>query len=196
MKGSKLYVIVRPIINLLARVIYRPVFVGTENIPKKGAFVLAGNHTKFLDPVMLLCTNKRVIHFLAKDELLQGKRKIIFNSLGIIPVNRKIHDSSALENAIEALKKGEIIGVFPEATINRTENVILPFKSGAVRMANEADALLVPFTIKGKYRILKKGPIIEFYKPYKVGAEITKENEKLMKIISDNLVKENLNGNF
>jgi len=189
MKEAKLYKIVRPIINFLARVIYRPTFIGLENIPQKDAFVLAGNHTHNFDPVMLLCTNKKVIHFLAKDELLKGKKKIIFNQLGIIPVNRKIHDSSALKNAVKALKNGEIIGIFPEGTINRTDDVILPFKSGAVRMANEANVYLVPFTIKGEYKILKKGLTIEFYKPYKVSNDTKKENEKLMKFISDELIR-------
>ena len=190
MKEAKLYRVIRPFLKIFSKICLRPKFIGLENIPNKGPFVLAGNHTNILDSVVLTTITKRTIHFLAKDDLTKGFKKIIFNNMGIIPVNRKIHDSNALENAVKALNSGEIICVFPEGTINRTKDVIIPFKSGAVRMAHQTNTLIIPFTIKGKYKLFRKSITFEFYKPYEVSGDVKKDNENLMKIISTNLIKE------
>ena len=88
--------------------------------------------------------------------------------MGIIPVNRSIHDKNALNKAIDVLNKDALIGIFPEGTINKTKDIIMPFKIGAVKMASETNASLVPFTIKNKYKLFRKSVIIEFYKPYKI----------------------------
>lgn len=189
MKEPKLYRIVRPIITILFKLLFRPKIIGSENIPKTERVVLAGNHTKFLDCLLLISSTKRTIHFLAKDELIKGPKKIIFKNMGIIPVNRKIHDKNALTEAIKVLNQDKVIGIFPEGTINRTKDIIMPFKIGAVKMSKETNSVLIPFTIKGKYRLLRKSVIIEFYKPYKVENDLTQENEKLMQIIKDNLRK-------
>ena len=73
-----LYRITRPIINILFKIFFRPTYIGLENIPDKGSVVLAGNHTNNLDCILLITSTKRTIHFLAKDELLKGGKKIIF----------------------------------------------------------------------------------------------------------------------
>ena len=190
MKEAKLYRFIRPILNVFSKICFRPKFIGLENLPKNGSFILVGNHTNILDPVVLTCITKRTIHFLAKDDLTKGLKKVIFNNMGIIPVNRHIHDSNTLKNGVKALNDGEIICIFPEGTINRTKDVILPFKSGAVRMASQTNKLIIPFTIKGKYKLFRKNITFEFYKPYKVSGDVKKDNEDLMKIISINLIKE------
>lgn len=183
------YKIVRPIVGVIFKVLYRPTIVGRENIPKTGGVVLAGNHTKWLDPIMLIAVTKRQVHFLAKDELFHGKTKLIVKGMGCIPVNRKIHDKNALNQGYKTLENNNVIGIFPEGTINRTKDVIMPFKIGAVKMANKTDSNLIPFTITGKYKLFKKSIRIEFYKPIKVKDNLDKENEKLMDIISKNLIK-------
>ena len=186
-----LYIIVRPIIKLFCNIVYRPTYIGLNNIPKDGALVLAGNHTNYLDSILLISSTKRVVHFLAKDELTKGAKKVIFKNMGIIPVNRKIHDTNALNKAIDYLNMKKVIGIFPEGTINRTKKTIMPFKTGAIRMAKQTNSYIVPFTIKGKYKPFKKSVKIEFYKPYKVNnTNIEEENEKLMQKISCELDKE------
>lgn len=183
------YKIVRPIVGVIFKILYRPTIVGRENIPKTGGVVLAGNHTKWLDPIMLIAVTKRQVHFLAKDELFHGKTKLIVKGMGCIPVNRKIHDKNALNQGYKTLENNNVIGIFPEGTINRTKDVIMPFKIGAVKMANKTNSNLIPFTITGKYKLFKKSIRIEFYKPIKVKDNLDKENEKLMDIISKNLIK-------
>ncbi|MBR3199520.1 MAG: 1-acyl-sn-glycerol-3-phosphate acyltransferase [Bacilli bacterium] len=188
MKEPILYKITKPIINLFVKITFRPKYIGLENIPKSGKIVLAGNHTNILDPLLIISSTKRVIHFLAKDSLYKGFKGIMFKNMGIIPVNRKIHDKEALNIAISYLNKEASIGVFPEGTINKTDDIIMPFKIGAVKMAYETDSYIVPFTIKGKYKVFNNNLKIEFFKPYKICRDnLTLENEKLMKIISDSL---------
>ena len=183
-----LYRITRPIINFFIKIIFRPKYVGLDNIPKSGKVVLAGNHTKIFDPLLIMSCTKRTVHFLAKDELNKGFKKIIFNNMGIIPVNRRIHDKDALIKAKDYLEKGACIGIFPEATVNKTLDTILPFKIGAVKMAHDTHSVIVPFTIKGKFKLFNNGLKIEFLKPFKVtSSDLSSENQKLMNIIVNSL---------
>ena len=184
------YTFIKPLLVFLIYVLYPPKVKGRENIPKEGPVVLAGNHTKWVDPEMICAVvKKRQVHFLAKQELFHGAAHIVTWGMGAIPVNRKIHDHGALDNAIEALKEGLCIGIFPEGTINRTEDVIMPFKIGAVKMTQEANATLVPFTITGEYKLFRGGEIIEFLKPIKVGKDLDKANQELMDTISKKLIE-------
>ena len=192
MKEPILYRILRPIINILIKIIFRPKYIGLENIPKKEKVVLAGNHTNNLDCLLLISSTKRTIHFLAKDELTKGLKKILFNNMGIIPVNRKIHDKNALSKAIETLENGKVIGIFPEGTINKTKDIIMPFKIGTVKMATDTNSLIVPFIITGKYKIFNNNLKVEFLKPieFPKAKDLTTYNEKLMNIIRKKLEKE------
>lgn len=188
-----LYRIARPIISFLFNIIYRPTYIGLDNLDKDTSLVLAGNHTSNLDCLLLISATRRTIHFLAKDSLAKGFKKNIFLGMGIIPVNRKIHDKEALRSAIDVLNDNKVIGIFPEGTINKTDDIIMPFKIGAVKMACDTDSYIVPFTIKNKYKVFRKSVVLEFYQPYKIvtkDKDLTSENEKLMNIISKNLKEE------
>ena len=188
---TKFYKVVKPIASFLIRLLFHPKVVGLENIPKSGRIVLAGNHTRFLDPVMLVGIVKRPIHFLAKKELFDGCLSFLVKGMGCVPVNRKIHDKSALNSAIDYLNKDLCVGIFPEGTINKTtDKVILPFKIGAVKMAHDTNSKIVPFIITGKYRIIGRRVTLEFLKPISVSDDLDKSNEKLMNII-ENKLKEN-----
>lgn len=188
MKEPLLYRIVRPIIKAFVLIAFRPTYIGLENIPKTGRVVLAGNHTNNFDSILLISSTKRVIHYLAKDSLTKGIFGPIFKAMGIIPVNRAIHDKNALKNAIMTLEEDKVIGIFPEGTINRTEDIIMPFKIGAVKMSKETNSSIVPFTITGEYKIFKNNLTVEFFKPIQIKSDdLTKENERLMKIIATKL---------
>ncbi|MBR3211054.1 MAG: 1-acyl-sn-glycerol-3-phosphate acyltransferase [Bacilli bacterium] len=184
------YAIVKPILVVLVYLLYPPKVKGRENIPKEGPVVLAGNHTKWLDPVTLCAVvKKRQVHFLAKKELFHGFYLLIMKGVGAIPVDRSIHDHGALVYAIQGLKRGLTIGIFPEGTINRTDDVIMPFKMGAVKMAQEANAPIVPFVITGKYQLFRRGETIEFLKPMEVGEQLEEANQKLMDVVSQKLIE-------
>ena len=182
------YRIVRLIVRFLFLSLFRPRIKGIENIPKNENYILAGNHTKWLDPVMLVAIVKDEIHFLAKDSLFKGITKPIVKGMGAISVNRKIHDHQALENAIDALRKGAVIGIFPEGTINREKKEpTLPFKIGAVKMANTTNTKIIPFVITGKYKVFASTITIEFLKPRTISNNLDLENEKLRDEINKKL---------
>ena len=189
MKEPLLYKILIPLDKLFMK-IYRPIYIGKENIPKEGAIILAGNHTAKLDPLLLMSSTNRCIHFLAKIELFQGIKKIFFKNVGIIPVDRKRKNPEAINLANKYLENNKVIGIFPESTINKTKDIIMPFKYGAVKMAKETNSMIVPFSITKKYRKFKKSVIICFGKPYKVKGTIEKENkileEKVIELIRSN----------
>ncbi len=182
MRDCLLYRILRPIVCFLFKAIYRPNIIGKENIPKTGRIVICGNHTNMMDIPLLFCSTKRTIHFLAKDELFKGLGKPFFYSMGCIPVNRRTKDKKSLASAIKVLEEDKVIGIFPEGTFNKTEDIIMPFKYGAVKMASVTDSYLVPFSITGNYHMFTKKKItICFAKAYKIkGNDIEKANNELM----------------
>ena len=187
MKDKLFYKIVRPIIIILIKIFYPPQVLGLDNIPKEGRILLAGNHTKWLDPIMMVSVVKRQIHFLAKEELFHGYTKVIVKGMGCVPVNRKIHDKDALQGAIDYLNNDLCVGIFPEGTINKTDEVIMPFKIGAVKACSETNTKLVPFVITGKYKIFRKNVKIEFLKPMTISNDLEKSNQELMVKISEKL---------
>lgn len=187
-KDPLFYKIVRPILTFLFKLLYRPTIIGKENIPKNGRVVIAGNHTNNFDCVLLIASTKRCVHFLAKDELYKGIKKHLFKHMGIIPVNRRQKDGQSLKKAVEFLNKDMAIGIFPEGTFNRSENTILPFKIGAVKMAHDTNSKIVPFVIKGEYKLFRKSIRIVFFKPIEVkNDDLDEANQKLMKFISNKL---------
>lgn len=182
------YRIMRIIGFILFNILFFPRVRGKENIID-GRVVFAGNHTRWLDPVLLGASNRRILHFLAKIELFQGPLKPFIKGMLCIPVNRKIHDGKALVEAEKVLEKDEAICIFPEGTINRTDDTIMPFKTGAVRMAYSTNSKIIPFTIKGKYRLFGIGGrvTLTYLEPITVTKDIEKSNKKLEKIIKDKL---------
>ena len=186
------YKCVRPLLKLFISM-YRPTYIGLENIPKDKSFILAGNHTSYLDPILVASTTKECVHFFAKDSLYKGIKKPLFKALGIIPVNRKIKDKNALNMGIKYLNNNKVIGIFPEGTINKTYEKIMKFKYGAVKMSKETGKLIVPFAINNKYKFLRKCVSIEIGTPYIVTGDLTNENEKLMNIVKNMIKNDDVN---
>lgn len=176
-----LYKIVRFIGCPIFKILYRPKEIGISNIPSDGSLILAGNHTSNLDCAMIICSNKRIIHFLAKKELFNNRiGNWFFTSMGTIPVDRKNKNPNAMNDASKILLDKGVIGIFPEGTTRKEKGVILPFKYGAVSLASKTDAYIVPFAITGKYKILKRSITIRYGTPYKVkDNNLTNENELL-----------------
>jgi 1-acyl-sn-glycerol-3-phosphate acyltransferase len=134
---------------------------------------------------LISCT-KRTVHFLAKEELSHGLKKIIFKNMGIIFVNRKIHDKNALKNAIDVLNHDKVIGIFPEGTVSHGD--VLPFKIGAVKMASSTGSFIVPFSISGKYKFRSRNLTIKFMEPIEIYKtdDLSSQNESLRELISSN----------
>ena len=182
MRDALLYKITRPIITVLFKIVFRPKIEGLENIPKEGRLILAGNHTSNFDCLLLISSLKRNVHFLAKQELWKGPKKIVFANMGLIPVDRKNKSHNSLVLAKKYLESELVVGIFPEGTTEK-EGHMLDFKMGTVKLAYDTNTLIVPFVITGRYKLINNGLKIKFLKPEKVGKELEKENKKLYNII-------------
>ena len=192
MKEPMFYRIIRRPLGACFKAVYKPVIVGKRYIPESGRIILAGNHTNYLDCILVGCATKRCVHYLAKDELMKGPLKFLFKGLGIIPVNRRTKDKAALQTAIDTLNEEKLIGIFPEGTINRTDDIIMPFKFGAVKMSRDAKTDIVPFVITGKYKPFERSVKIRFFEPLKPNENLEEANNALMEIVSEELKKENI----
>ena len=171
MKDPLLYRIVRPILVGWFKLVYQPIFINKEAIPKQGRVLIAGTHVSKKDPILLAASTKRCIRNVAKDELFKNPiTKFIFNGLGAIPVNRRIKDASVVPSCVKILKQDGLVSIMPEGTINRTDDIIMPFKTGVIRMSIESNSPIVPFAIIGKvtknYKAFQKKIKIVFGEAY------------------------------
>ena len=177
-ENKKLYKVAKAIYSTLLKILYRPKAYGIENIPKEGAIIFAGNHRHAFDPIVVMTHTERIVHYMAKESLFKGLHGKIFESIGLIKVYRTKINPIAVVEAEEILKQGGAVGIFPEGTRNRTDQELLPFRHGAVAIAKQANSKIIPFAIKGKYRLFRKGLIIEFGKPIDVSQmEIEEAND-------------------
>lgn len=133
---------------------------GVEHIPAEGPGVVATNHVGYLDFVFsgygVREQGKRRLRFLAKQEIFDNAvAGPLMRGMHHIPVDRAGRASDSLQAAVDALERGELIGMFPEGTISRSF-VPLPGKTGAARMAMETGAPLIPGAVWGSQRILTK----------------------------------------
>ena len=182
------YFFLQKIVKLATKIYIRPKYEGLENVPKSGPFILAGNHIHLVDPGTIMSITNRKVHFLAKASLFKFPQSLIFNNMELIIVNRDGKDTKAYEEAVNYLKNGEIIGIYPEGTRERGRG-LLPFKTGAVRMALEANVPIIPFATIGEYKPFKKGIVVRFGKPYKPKKDVEKSTKELRNIIKDLLEK-------
>ncbi|MEU2337021.1 lysophospholipid acyltransferase family protein [Streptomyces sp. NPDC006654] len=159
----------------MAELVYRPVIgfaktlfkvwdlkidcQGSENIPRSGGAVLVSNHISYLDFVfdgLAALPQKRLVRFMAKESVFRHRISgPLMRGMKHIPVDRA-QGETAYEHALDSLKSGEIVGVFPEATISQSFT-LKSFKSGAARLAQEAGVPLVPMALWGTQRIWTKG---------------------------------------
>lgn len=178
------YKVFKPILSPIFKFYYNPRIENKEYLQQDGPIVVVGNHKHIMDQCLVIIATKRIIHYMAKKEYFDGKMAWFFKATGCISVDRSIHDSNAKNKALEVLKNGGAIGLFPEGTRNKTKAKLLPFKYGAVSMAKKTNATIIPFGIVGDYKFRSKNLKIKFGKPFKVGEMSLEEaNAKLEKIV-------------
>ena len=142
---------------------------GTEHLPE-GGFVLAANHTSNFDPwpLALPLFPRRQVRFMAKSELFNPILKPMLLGGGAFPVRRGEADIEAVRRAVELVRDGEIVVMFPEGTRRRKglrKKREARAHTGAARIALSADAPLVPAAIKGTDRLTRLGPLRVAYGP-------------------------------
>jgi 1-acyl-sn-glycerol-3-phosphate acyltransferase len=149
----------------LARLVFRGLGLkfsisGGEHVPRTGGAVMAINHVGYLDFTFAGLAARpagRLVRFMAKKEVFDHRISgPLMRGMKHIPVDRHGAAADSYQAAVKALASGEIVGVFPEATISQSFE-LKEFKSGAARMAMEAGVPLLPCVIWGSQRVLTKG---------------------------------------
>ena len=182
---KKSYLFLKTLLRIPFILWYNPKIIGANNIPGKGALIICANHKHMMDQCPIIISTKRMVHYLAKKEYFDGKFAFFFKAAGCIPVNRSIKDVKAKERAIDLLKKGYVVGLFPEGTRNKTKEFLLPFKYGAVSMAQKTGAYILPVGISGDYKFRSKNLIIKIGLPFKIDEmSLDEANSKLKDEIS------------
>lgn len=175
------YKFLRIVLKPIFKFYYNPKVYNKEVIPKEGPIIVCGNHKHLMDQCIPVMSTKRALTYMAKKEYYDNKKvRWFFKMAGCIFVDRSRKDPEAKEAAIEVLNNGGAIGLFPEGTRNKTDQFLLPFKFGAVSMAQKTDATIVPFGIVGDYKFRSKNLSARYGTPFKVGnMSLEEANQKL-----------------
>ncbi len=167
--------------------LYRLRAEGVENVPKEGGFVLAANHLSNLDPwpLGLPLFPRRYLRFMAKSELFWWPLGPIIRSGGAFKVRRGEGDIEAIKHAIELVREGHVVVMFPHGTRQR-KGLVKKYQprshTGAARIALEAGAPLVPAAIVGTDRLLRLGQLrVRYGEPIELdGLDPHAATERLM----------------
>ncbi|WP_309229704.1 lysophospholipid acyltransferase family protein [Blastococcus sp. TML/M2B] len=132
---------------------------GAQHVPASGGAIICSNHVSFFDFTFLglgAISQHRLVRFMAKSAVFgHWFAGPFMRAMKHIPVDRKA-GAAAFESAVRALKDGEVVGVFPEATISRSFTV-KDLKAGAARMAIDANVPIIPAAVWGGHRVATKG---------------------------------------
>ncbi|RNI24682.1 lysophospholipid acyltransferase family protein [Flexivirga caeni] len=140
---------------------------GSEHIPRTGGAVIAMNHIGYFDFAYAgysALDVSRLVRFMAKKDVFEHRLSgPLMRGMKHIPVDRSA-GADAYHAAVDALRAGELIGVFPETTISQSFE-LRPFKSGAVRMAQAAGVPVIPMVLWGSQRVWTKGLPRQLWRP-------------------------------
>ncbi len=171
-------------------------FIGRENIPTQGAFIVASNHVSNLDPFLVGSGFSRRLSYLAKEELFKGKvRSFFLYKVGAFPIKRGASDLGAIKEVFRRLKLGEPILLFPEGTrtLDASKRKI---QAGVGLIALKSQLPVVPVFIDGSEKVLPPGAkrlirhnvTIRFGKPLKFSREKTVSASNISQKIMQNIL--------
>ncbi|MGW3461950.1 lysophospholipid acyltransferase family protein [Streptomyces olivaceoviridis] len=194
------YVVLGP----LLRVVFRPRIEGLEHVPASGPAIVAGNHLSFSDHFLMPAILKRRITFLAKAEYFTGPgvkgrlTAFFFRSAGQIPVDRsgKEAGQAAIREGLGVLRKGELLGIYPEGTRSH-DGRLYKGKVGVAVMALTAGVPVVPCAMIGTFEAQPPGKVvprihpvtIRFGEPLDFSRYAGMEHEKaVLRAVTDEIV--------
>ena len=152
-----LYAFLKITFQLLFRIVFRARVIGKEKLPETGAVILAANHMSNWDPPFLACFMRRHVAYMAKEELFEPP---VFGpairACHAFPVKRGAADRAAIKTAVQVLKLGHCLGLFPEGTRSRTGKM-RKAEAGVGLIAAMTGAPVVPAAIVGTDKIFANG---------------------------------------
>ena len=165
---------------MFCKSLFRVKYEGTENVDESKNYLVVANHERWADP-FFIWSGVKDLSIMAKEELFKIKPiGDTFKRLGVFPIARGKKDFGHVLQAVKILKNKRSLLIFPEGTRKaRTKGI--KAKNGAIFIAKEADAYVLPIHITENYRLFGK-VVIEFKKPIKV--DIAKEDIKNKEVLS------------
>lgn len=167
---------VKGFIWLYGRLFYRFQYIGLENIPAEGAFIIAANHTSIVDIIAIHTGSKRWLHWVAKKELFHTPViSCIIPRMGAIPVDRDKVDLTAARGIFSVLQADRPVAMFPQGTRVKPQDInqVMP-KTGIAHFAIKTNALIVPIAIDGHFSLFHKTRIV-IGDPFRLDADSRKK---------------------
>ena len=153
-----IYVICRGLLRFIYAIFFPLKVIGKENVPKEGGVLLCANHISLLDPFTMGIKLDRHVKYMAKAEIF--KVPVIgwlARKVGAFPVKRDGVSKESIKTALNTLRGGNVMGIFPEGTRNSD---VGSAKKGAASFALRSGAAVVPAAIIGQYKLFRRMVII------------------------------------
>ncbi len=185
-----LYPLGKSLVSIIFYPLYRIKIIGKNNFPTEGGVLLCANHIDNLDPPVVGITCPRPVHFMAKEELFHTPiLKSILPRVNAFPVKRGMSDRDAFRNTLKLLKAGKVVGLFPEGTRSKN-NELGKGLAGAGFFALKGEAAIVPCAIIGPYKAFKKLKVV-YGKPIDISSyrERRASSEEVTEVIMAEIQK-------
>lgn len=180
--------VIKGFLSGLYHIVYRVKITGS--VPEEGAYIICANHINYLDAAAVVLFNKRMVHFIGKEDLFRFR---ILNWLAhvfdIIPIKRNMQDMEAMKRCLKILKSGGLLGIFPEGTRKGMQKH-MKAKNGAAYMAIKTGTPVIPVGIYGTFKPFSK-VYINYGEPIDLSAYKGEDKEKIdeaTKLIMDKIV--------
>lgn len=152
------------IVGPIVRTAFRPWVTGEENIPRKGAVILASNHLSFIDSVFLPLMVERRVTFLAKSDYYTATGfkgwfiKNFLKAAGMLPIDRSGGKASeaSLNTGLGVIRRGEVLGIYPEGT-RSPDGKLYRGRTGVARMVLEGGVPVVPVAMIDTEKVMPIG---------------------------------------
>lgn len=132
----------------LLKILHRVKYVGTENIPQGGGYIVAANHISVIDPFYVALGSKIELHYMAKSDAFKNKFATAFlKKMHAFPVRRNEIDIGAVKKAVELVKNGKILGIFPEGGVINKDSLPADLKQGTAYIAAKCKCGVLPVSI-------------------------------------------------
>ena len=168
------YIFSRWVVRTVLTFLYRVKVYGLEHEPPDGPVILCSNHRSNLDPPLVACYLQRKVHFMAKAELfnIPGFSHLI-RHYGAFPVTRGGMNMETLKNAIQIVKQGNMLVIFPEGTRQKSGK-LGEGKKGAASIALRGGAKIFPVAVIGEYKLFRPMKVV-YGKPFDAAEAVAGE---------------------
>ncbi|EPZ42650.1 MULTISPECIES: lysophospholipid acyltransferase family protein [Alicyclobacillus] len=180
-KKTPMFRAARHVVYLFFQLTYRPKVEGLERVPMYDGIIVASNHLSNLDPPLIGICLPRFIQYMGKIELFRiPLLGTLFKALGAFPIRRGQVDKKALRTAIDIVKSGGCLLMFPEGHRSKTGE-LGPFAPGVATIARKSGGYVVPTAICGPYRLFRP-IVVRFGEPIAAEGMSSEELTRLTRV--------------